>query len=232
MSPPTKRGSIRMDTEGPGGGSSSSSSSPASPSSASSSSSSASSSPDEKRDAFDRTVEDLLRRRKSKPLASRPSTLGGVPTSKATGFGKIDVTKISVNPPKGKGGGQSPQKKSSFVGIGKPLNDINNPEYDDQGYTLYADEETGEKKRVFEALVTYPSLFTMKIVGAAEGDFAKDMVQVVADSCECEFGEVEYGERRNGKWTSVTVQAPVKSAEMLYGLYERIDLDPRVKFKF
>ena len=40
----------------------------------------------------------------------------------------------------------------SFVGIGKPMNDVNNPQYDDQGYTLYADEETGEKKRVFEAL--------------------------------------------------------------------------------
>ena len=30
----------------------------------------------------------------------------------------------------------------------------------------------------------------------------------------------------------VTVQAPVKSATMLYRLYENIDRDPRVKFKF
>jgi len=31
---------------------------------------------------------------------------------------------------------------------------------------------------------------------------------------------------------SVTVHAPVESAEMLYSLYENVDKDPRVKFKF
>jgi hypothetical protein len=35
--------------------------------------------------------------------------------------------------------------KKTFVGIGKPMNDVTKPEFDDQGYTLYADEETGEK---------------------------------------------------------------------------------------
>ena len=43
---------------------------------------------------------------------------------------------------------------------------MNNPEYDDQGYTLYANEETGEKQRVFEALIDYPCEFKMKIIGA------------------------------------------------------------------
>lgn len=113
-----------------------------------------------------------------------------------------------------------------------PLNDINNPEYDDQGHTLYSDEETGEKKRVFEALVEYPCLFTMKIVGANEGAFAAEMVQIVAESCEVDVEDVENSVKDNGKWTSVTVKAPVKSAEMLYAIYENIDRDPRVKFKF
>ena len=177
---------------------------------------------------FDQSVAKLMARRNKKPLAATPSTIGGVPTAKASGFGK--------QPTKGKG--DKPVRKTSldgkksFVQLGKPLNDVNNPEYDDQGYTLYADEETGEKRRVFEALVEYPCRFTMKIVGANEGAFAAEMVQVVAESCEVEVEDVENSVKVNGKWTSVTVQAPVKSAEMLYSLYEAIDRDPRVKFKF
>ena len=179
---------------------------------------------------FDQSVAKLMARRSKKPLAATPSTIGGVPTSKASGFGK--------QPAKAKGSPGKPVRKvsmdgkKSFVQLGKPLNDVNNPEYDDQGYTLYADEETGEKKRVFEALVEYPCKFTMKIVGANEGAFAAEMVQVVAESCEVEVEDVENSVKVNGKWTSVTVQAPVQSAEMLYALYEAIDRDPRVKFKF
>jgi putative lipoic acid-binding regulatory protein len=127
------------------------------------------------------------------------------------------------------------KSKGSFVGIGRPLNDVRNPEYDENGYTLYADETTGEKRRVFEALVEYPSVFKMKIVGrddVDEGRFASEMVGIVARSCGVDAGEVEHTERRNGKWTSVTVHAPVKDADMLYALYESVDKDPRVKFKF
>ena len=43
---------------------------------------------------------------------------------------------------------------------------------------------------------------------------------------------IENSLKINGKWTSVTVKAPVENAEMLYSLYENIDCDPRVKFKF
>ncbi len=125
-------------------------------------------------------------------------------------------------------------KGDNFVGIGKPLNDIQNPEYDENGYTLYADEVTGEKKRVFEALVEYPSVFKMKIVGRDDpvGTFAPEIVDVVAESCGVESSMVKFTERKNGKWNSVTVHAPVKSADMLYMLYENVDKDPRVKFKF
>ena len=142
-----------------------------------------------------------------------------------SGFGKPAAPKI-INTVKSK------NTKKTFVGIGKPLNDINKPEFDDQGYTLYADEETGEKSRVFEALVEYPSIFKMKIIGQNESTFAKDMVQIVADSCSVSTSKVKYSERTNGKWLSITVHAPVESAEMLYSLYENVDKDPRVKFKF
>jgi len=125
-------------------------------------------------------------------------------------------------------------EKKSFVGIGKPLNDVQNPEYDENGYTLYADETTGEKKRVFEALVEYPSVFKMKIVGQDDEkeSFAPEIVDIVAKSCGVELSMVKHSLRKNGKWTSVTVHAPVKSADMLYSLYENVDKNPRVKFKF
>lgn len=125
-------------------------------------------------------------------------------------------------------------QKKSFVGIGKPLNDVQNPEYDENGYTLYADETTGEKKRVFEALVEYPSIFKMKIVGQddEQESFAPEIVEIVAKSCGVEESMVKHSTRKNGKWTSITVHAPVKSADMLYSLYENVDKNPRVKFKF
>jgi len=124
--------------------------------------------------------------------------------------------------------------RETFVGIGKPLNDVRNPEYDENGYTLYADEATGEKKRVFEALVEYPSVFKMKIVGQDDEreSFAPEMAALVAKSCGVETSMVKHTQRKNGKWTSVTVHAPVRDADMLYALYENVDKDPRVKFKF
>lgn len=179
-------------------------------------------------DPFDQSIEQLMKSRRSKPLASSPSTLGGVPTSKATEFGKTPATPQIINTQTS----IASTAKTSFVGIGKPLNDINKPEYDDQGYTLYADEETGKKSRVFEALVEYPSIFKMKIIGRNESTFSSEMVQIVAESCQVDVEKVEFSERVNGKWLSVTVHAPVESAEMLYSLYENVDKDPRVKFKF
>lgn len=177
---------------------------------------------------FDLGVAELMKKRKSKSRASTPSTLDGVPTSKVNGFAKQsnDHKPRIINTTNDKPG------KNSFVGIGKPVNDINNPQYDDQGYTLYTNEETGEQKRVFEALVEYPCEFTMKIVGLNEGAFAAEIVDIVAESCEVASADVKHSERRNGKYISVTVKAPVQSAEMLYSLYESVDRDPRVKFKF
>jgi hypothetical protein len=37
------------------------------------------------KDPFEKSIEELIRSRNSKPLASNPSTVGGVPTAKATG---------------------------------------------------------------------------------------------------------------------------------------------------
>lgn len=161
---------------------------------------------------FDAQAAELLRQRKGPSLASQPSTINGKPTA-GVGFGAKSI----------KAGNKT------FVGIGPRLNDPTKPEYDDQGYTLYADENTGARSRVFEALVDYPCKFTMKIVGAIEGNFVQEMVEIVAASCRVTTEDVPHSVRQQGKWVSVTVRAPVESAEMLYSLYENVDKDPRVK---
>lgn len=120
----------------------------------------------------------------------------------------------------------------TYVGIGGQINDVTKPEYDEQGYTLYANEKTGERKRVFEALVEYPCLFTLKIVGKNEDGFVPDMVSIVAETCSAQADSIAHSVKHNGKWSSVTVHAPVQNAEMLYQLYENVDQDPRVRFKF
>ena len=131
---------------------------------------------------------------------------------------------------------QTPGSSKPFVGIGKPANDVSNPEYDENGYTVYTDETTGKKSRVFDALVEYPSIFKMKIVGSDDddpnrGDFESEIVDVVAKSCGVDRSMVKHTHRKNGKWISVTVYAPVASSDMLYSLYENVDKDDRVKVR-
>jgi putative lipoic acid-binding regulatory protein len=180
--------------------------------------------PEDVDDAFS----ELLKKRKKPSRASNPSTIDGVPTSSATGFGKAKPTKsskpyVAIGPK-----GIEPEKPSNDP----PINDPTKPEFDDQGYTLYTDKETGEKARVFEALLDYPCEFTMKIVGANEGSFVSEIVALVAEACGTESENLKHTTRSVGKWTSVSCICPVKSSEMLYSLYEKVDLDPRVKFKF
>ena len=152
-----------------------------------------------------------------------------------TGGGFSKTTSTTNHVPSSPSIIQSPSDSKSFVGIGKPLNDIQNPETDSEGYTIYTDETTGEKSRVFEALIDYPNIFKMKIVGRDPDEpdkFTPDIVNTVATSCGVDISMVKYTEKTKGKWISVTVHAPVRDADMLYSLYENVDKDPRVKFKF
>ena len=180
------------------------------------------------KESLEANLENVLKQHRQPAKAQQPSTINGVPSSEAgKGFGKAPKLTQSVIK-------YSKTTTKSYVGIGPAsVNDVTNPAVDDQGFTLYTDERTGEKSRVFEALVEYPCLFTMKIVGANDGAFVHDMVSIVASTCDAKGPEdIDHSVKVNGKWTSVTVQAPVKSAEMLYALYENVDRDPRVKFKF
>lgn len=191
--------------------------------------------------SFEDSVSEILQKRNAPSLASTPSTINGVPTK---GFGKKKQSSknkkavkkkskpvVEIGPTE-----TNPDPSPKLVGGPAAVNDVTKPEYDDQGYTLYSDEKTGEKSRVFEALVEYPTTFTLKIVGANEGGFVQDMVALVAECCGvsdvADVAHTTKSSGKTGKWVSVTVKAPVNSAEELYHLYESVDRDPRVKFKF
>jgi len=127
------------------------------------------------------------------------------------------------------------KSKKPYVALGppdKPINDVTKPQFDKDGYTLYENEKTGEKKRVFDALVNYPCKFPLKVVGANDPKFITDMVQLTADTCNVSSEDVSFSTKNKGKWVSITIQAPVVNPEMLYELYEVIGKDSRVKFKF
>ena len=106
---------------------------------------------------------------------------------------------------------------------------------DSSGYTLYTDFKSGKQSRVFDALISYPSTFKMKIVGKNEALFQSDMLHLINNHCRENGGGkgvLSTTNRVNGKWLAITVEVEVTSSEMLYSLYEVIDKDPRVKYKF
>ena len=43
---------------------------------------------------------------------------------------------------------------------------------------------------------------------------------------------LKHSHRDKGKWRSITIAVPVESADQLYKVYEAVDSDPRVKYKF
>ena len=145
-------------------------------------------------DSTDQALREIIQSRTPKPHVTPLTPVGGkIPTAKVTGFGSKKQNKSSSSSRKTTKTPSSMSKirdavPKSYTAIGpQALNDINNPEYDDQGYTLYANEETGEKARVFEALVNYPCEFDIKIVGVNEGTFVTEMVQLVAESCKLKW---------------------------------------------
>mmetsp|Transcript_23169 Transcript_23169/g.48062 ORF Transcript_23169/g.48062 Transcript_23169/m.48062 type:complete len:250 (+) Transcript_23169:372-1121(+) len=143
---------------------------------------------------------------------SPPSTFRPIPTSP-----QLEVRSSSPpNPPK-------PTKNNP-----RETNDITKLEVDDKGYTLYTDPDTGEKNRVFDSLVTYPSSFDIKVVGPNTPSFISSIKSSVSTLAPIQSSK----ERVLGKWVSITMTVVVESSEVLYEVYRVVDEDERVKFKF
>lgn len=108
------------------------------------------------------------------------------------------------------------------------------PETDKHGYALYQQNNGTTKSRIFDALQTYPCVFPIKlIIQSNKTDstaFVSDMISLVAQQCNTTC-TIQHSIRTLKSWTSVTIHAPVTSADQLYQLYKLMDQDERVKFK-
>lgn len=95
-----------------------------------------------------------------------------------------------------------------------------------------ANNNSDGQNRVFDQLVDFPCVFTFKVIGMAQGDFMGDIVDTVASALDTDKKYVKTSFRDRGKYRSITLKAPVNTAEQIYNVYAAIDRDPRVKFKF
>ena len=102
------------------------------------------------------------------------------------------------------------------------------PSPSSDGYTMYTDPKTGVTSRVFDALVEYPSTFTIKVVGLNVNGFAEEIENIINEVARVDGVKVKV----NGKWCSLTCRVWVRSGEELYRVYEVVGEDERVKFKF
>mmetsp|Transcript_1228 Transcript_1228/g.3436 ORF Transcript_1228/g.3436 Transcript_1228/m.3436 type:complete len:177 (-) Transcript_1228:162-692(-) len=87
-------------------------------------------------------------------------------------------------------------------------------------------------ERMIGDLVDFPCVFTFKVVGQNAGSFLEDIVAAVAGAVGIDDKDVGVSSRDRGKWRSLTIKAPCTSADQVYAVYEAIDKDERVKFKF
>lgn len=89
-------------------------------------------------------------------------------------------------------------------------------------------------ERVIDQLVDFPSVFTFKVVGHRQGDFVTDITDLVAGVTGVTREDVRVSVRDtpNGKWRSITLKAPCNTADNVYAVYDALDRDPRVLFKF
>jgi len=83
-----------------------------------------------------------------------------------------------------------------------------------------------------ENLVEFPCLFQLKVLGYRQGEFVEDILDLIGNTVGVNGRELKHSHRDKGQWRSITVSVPVESAQQLYKVYEAIDTDPRVKYKF
>ena len=85
--------------------------------------------------------------------------------------------------------------------------------------------------KVFEKLVDYPCEFTIKVIGFDDDTFSADMVRYIAGVVDKPAESIAFSKNdsKQKTYTSVTIKAPVASADELYQCYAVLRQDPRVK---
>ncbi|MCF8149429.1 MAG: DUF493 family protein [Burkholderiaceae bacterium] len=81
-----------------------------------------------------------------------------------------------------------------------------------------------------ETLLEFPCDFPLKIMGAAEADFAQSIVAVVlAHAPDFDPGLVEMRASKGGKYLSLTCTVRAVSQQQLDALYRELTAHPMVK---
>ena len=81
-----------------------------------------------------------------------------------------------------------------------------------------------------ESLITYPSDFPIKIMGAMQDDFASTMVELVQQhDPDFHAGKMEMRPSTKGTYLSLTVTVRATSREQLDNLYRALTSHPMVK---
>ena len=92
-------------------------------------------------------------------------------------------------------------------------------------------ERENDGAKVFEKLVDYPCEFTIKVIGFDDETFSADMVRYIAGVVDKPAESIAFSKNdsKQKTYTSVTIKAPVASADELYECYAVLRQDPRVK---
>ena len=92
-------------------------------------------------------------------------------------------------------------------------------------------ERENDGAKVFEKLVEYPCEFTIKVIGFDDETFASDMRRYIAGVVDKPAESIAFSKNdsKQKTYTSVTIKAPVASADELYQCYAVLRQDPRVK---
>ena len=92
-------------------------------------------------------------------------------------------------------------------------------------------ERENDGAKVFEKLVEYPCEFTIKVIGFDDETFSADMVKYIAGVVDKPAESIAFSKNdsKQKTYTSVTIKAPVASADELYQCYAVLRQDPRVK---
>ena len=82
-----------------------------------------------------------------------------------------------------------------------------------------------------ESLITYPSDFPMKIMGAMQDNFASTIVELVqCHDTDFHAGKMELRPSSKGTYLSLTVTVRATSREQLDNLYRALSSHPMVKY--
>ena len=86
-----------------------------------------------------------------------------------------------------------------------------------------------EKPIARESLLTFPTIFPMKVMGRREDEFAQTVSEIVQRHApDFNPSTLEMRTSKNGRYLSLTVTLNAKSREQLDALYSELSKHPKV----